>query len=64
MQIKYLKIAIKEARKFLLKAKELEKEGENPYYSSITGSRLSGEVRRQSMELTNALSDLRNKTRD
>ena len=45
-----------EAKRFYEKAKELDNEGEDMYY---TGSALSGAVKRASMDLTRALSDLR-----
>ena len=45
-----------EAKRFYEKAQELDKEGEDMYY---TGSALSGAVKRASMDLTRALADLR-----
>ena len=45
-----------EARRFYEKAKELDKEGKDTYYS---GTALSGSVKRASMDLTRALADLR-----
>ena len=48
--------AMFEAKRFYEKAKELDKEGEDMYY---TGSALSGAVKRASMDLTRVLADLR-----
>jgi hypothetical protein len=45
-----------EAKRFYEKAKELDKEGKDTYF---TGSALSGAVKRASMDLTRALADLR-----
>ena len=58
MNVKTLKAAKEEAKKFLVKVRELEEQtGMNPFY--IHGSKLSGAVRRASMDLTRALSELR-----
>lgn len=48
-----------EAREFLSKAKQVREEAQNSEIYFMTGSRLTGSLRRQSMELTNALTDLR-----
>ena len=48
--------AMFEAKRFYEKAKELDKEGKDTYF---TGSALSGAVKRASMDLTRALADLR-----
>lgn len=48
------------AEEFLERAKALENEATNPNYTYITPSKLTASVRRQSMELTRALADLRN----
>lgn len=48
--------AMFEAKRFYDKAKQLDKEVEDIYY---TGSALSGAVKRASMDLTRALADLR-----
>lgn len=50
-----LNAAIAEATRFLERAYALQKEGGSTYY----GSKESGAVRRSSMDLTRALSDLR-----
>ena len=46
-----------EARRFHEKAKELDKVGGNDSY--LTGTALTGAVKRASMDLTRALADLR-----
>lgn len=51
-----LQKAMFEARRFYEKAKELEKDSKEIYF---TGSALSGSVKRASMDLTRALADLR-----
>ena len=49
--------AMFEARRFYEKAKELDKVGGNDSY--LTGTALTGAVKRASMDLTRALADLR-----
>ena len=49
--------AMFEARRFHEKAKELDKVGGNDSY--LTGTALTGAVKRASMDLTRALADLR-----
>lgn len=45
-----------EAKRFYEKAKELDKDGGDSY---LTGTALTGAVKRASMDLTRALADLR-----
>lgn len=52
-----LQTAMFEARRFLLKAKNLDQQTTNEIY--FTGNALSGSVKRASMDLTRALADLR-----
>lgn len=59
MKLKQLDKAIEEAQEFINRAKIL-REKENPVGDYYWGSRLTASVRRQSMELTRSLSDLRN----
>ena len=54
-----LKIAISEANRFLVKAKELQKAETMNKYTWISGSKESGACRRASMDLTRVLADLR-----
>lgn len=56
MNKKKLQTAMFEARRFYEKAKQLEKDSAETYF---TGSALSGSVKRASMDLTRALADLR-----
>ncbi|HEV2674100.1 MAG TPA: hypothetical protein VGV37_06120 [Aliidongia sp.] len=52
-----LQVALTEARRFILAAERLI---ESPHeYEWIVGTKLSGSVRRSSMDLTRALADLR-----
>lgn len=59
MNLKNLNQAIEEAQEFLKRAKELRND-QKPSGDYYWGSRLTASVRRQSMELTHALSKLRN----
>jgi hypothetical protein len=61
MKIRDLDIAIAEAERFLSAAKDLRKEeSPKPYAGGyISGSKLTGYVRRASMDLTRSLATLR-----
>jgi len=59
MNLSTLNYAITEARRFLVEAEKLKRESKQNTWGGVTTSRLSGTVRRRSMDLTNALADLR-----
>lgn len=59
MNRKTVAAAVKEAREFIRRAEAWEKEGVSSVGEYVYASRKGGDLRRQSMELTRALTEMR-----